>query len=254
MKELIDILKMTQSELHNYVTQELDNLGIRYIQKFGSYIMSQKIKGPLCFVAHMDTVGLRPPTDIKMKDGRISLNKKDQKDGLVLGGDDRCGVYLILKILKEYKNSSFIFTWNEEVGGVGVKTLINDFDRDHFKKVKLFIELDRKGNMEYVVYSNDSDKVNSWCESFGLRKSFGSYSDVYDITKAYKIPHINVGCGYYHAHTRNEYIVYEHVEKTFSVIIKMINNPIKRRYYVKNRYINLYDISIKELMKKYKLY
>ena len=94
-----NICKYGQKNLKKYVIKELQSMyedvhfekGFVYAQ--GSF--------PVLLVAHLDTVHDKTPSKIITNKGKIS-----SPDGI--GGDDRCGVYMILEIINKY-NCSVLF-------------------------------------------------------------------------------------------------------------------------------------------------
>lgn len=187
------------------------------------------IKGniPLCFVAHIDTVRTKKDKmNLKIENNIIT------NSGGILGADDRAGVYGLFKIyeslLDDREIPSFLFTNYEEVGGVGVKSFIDTYNK--LENVNLFIELDRRGTDEYVTYVDVSKEVENYIESFGFIPSVGSYSDIADLAEHYLIPAVNISIGYYSQHTNKERLVIDAMNMNIQRCIDMAHNPIEELY------------------------
>ena len=104
-----EILRMKQEELLKALNKYLNRVG--YCNKIlctDKYLFA---KGDIniMLVAHLDTVHKDVPTVYYDKEKKVLWSP----DGI--GGDDRCGVYAILEILKEYK-PYILFTTDEEKG------------------------------------------------------------------------------------------------------------------------------------------
>lgn len=125
MEKLLHLLKLTQNELKREIYHFLKEKKMNPICKDGFVYAEGDI--PILLVAHMDTVFKKPPTKI---------NYNEKKDLIYnphggLGGDDRCGVYAILKLLEKYK-PHILFTEDEEIGCIGetpMDTESDDWDK-----------------------------------------------------------------------------------------------------------------------------
>ena len=105
-KQFENICKLNQTELKEYVTFKLlathDD-----IHSFDGYVFA-KGTFPVLLIAHLDTVHETAPTEfVYSSDG----NEVTSPQGV--GGDDRCGVYMIFEILKKV-NCSVLFLEDEE--------------------------------------------------------------------------------------------------------------------------------------------
>ena len=91
-----EILRMRQKELKHYLSGYLKKAGYSVINKKG--FLYAKGEVPVLLVAHLDTVHQEKPSIIcRSEDGRYIMSPQG------IGGDDRCGVYMILQILNEVR-------------------------------------------------------------------------------------------------------------------------------------------------------
>ena len=91
-----DILRMRQKELKHYLSGYLKKEGYDVIGKKGYLYAKGDI--PVLLVAHLDTVHQELPSIIcRSDDGRYLMSPQG------IGGDDRCGVYIILQIINEVR-------------------------------------------------------------------------------------------------------------------------------------------------------
>lgn len=172
---------------------------------------------PIALVAHMDTVFENPPLEIYY----------DREAGVIWSpdggcGDDRAGVFAILKIVQSGLKPSVIFTTNEEMGGIGAEALVKDFPEAP-TKLNYLIELDRRGTNDCVFYECDNPTFVSYVESFGFIENFGSFSDISEICPAWGIAGVNLSVGYFNEHSVSETLHVNPLLKTISQVKKMLN-------------------------------
>lgn len=190
------ILKLTQDQLFDYVANRFPWAVIRekeYIFCPGNV--------PIMLVAHMDTVHHEPVKTICTSNGGNILMSPQG-----IGGDDRCGVYSLLKLSKSENRPSLLFTCDEEVGGLGAQGFSEDFAGEEDLKLKLIVELDRRGLNDAVYYETICHELEDYISTLGYITQNGTFSDISFIAPTLKVPAVNLSCGYYSAHTQGEYI------------------------------------------------
>ena len=110
---IIEICKLPQDKLKERLFVELQNLGYSPVNEDG-YIYAEGTH-PVLLMAHMDTVHHDNCTIVCVsEDGKYIMSPQG------IGGDDRCGIYMILQIVKDV-HCSVIFTEDEEIGCVGAR-------------------------------------------------------------------------------------------------------------------------------------
>jgi hypothetical protein len=214
MKEFVNICKKSQKDLKSYAYARLSKTHSKVIADRG-YIFAQG-SFPVLLVAHLDTVHINLPTEIlyDTETGAISA-----KNGI--GGDDRCGVYMILEIVKKH-NCSVLFCEDEEIGGIGAK----DFTESKLAKGLSFnyiIELDRKGSNDAVFYDCGNDEFTKFITKSFYKKAYGTFSDISIIAPALKCAAVNLSCGYYKAHTKDEYVVFSQMIQCIKEVCKILD-------------------------------
>lgn len=197
MEKLRKILMMSDMQLMLYLV----NLYKDTVTDYDNFIYVNGSNKDICVVAHIDTVRLHDNVILIEQDGIIR-----NKNG-ILGADDRAGVWACLQLHKKY-DVPILFTNYEESGCLGSYALTEQSCYDSlFEKTKMFIEIDRKGSNHFVTYQTMPDEIINYVKSFGYEEKWGSYSDIAILTKAYRIPSVNMATGYYNEHTANEYLV-----------------------------------------------
>ncbi len=171
---------------------------------------------PIALVAHMDTVFQKPPKDIYY----------DREMGVIWSpeggcGDDRAGVFAILKVIQSGLRPSVIFTTDEEVGGLGAEKLINDFPEAP-TQLNYIIQLDRRGTNDCVFYDCDNPQFVQYVESFGFIENYGSFSDISEICPAWGMAGVNLSIGYEDEHSVSETLHVNPLLKTISKVKSML--------------------------------
>ena len=226
---LLNILRMRTESLYWVLTEELKALGMKPEFDYDNWIYVDN-SSPIMLVAHIDTVSRNQKLKFRVKKDKIKARNS------VLGADDRAGVYAIMEILNICKSKnipmpSILFTNYEECGLIGVDDFIKAKKME--KNMNIFIEIDRKGENEFVFYSDTLPKeVEEWVTSFGFVEQWGSMSDVMSLTNEYKVPHVNVSVGYYEQHSKDEYLIISELETNINRVMEMILNPITELYEV----------------------
>jgi putative aminopeptidase FrvX len=193
-----------------------------------------------CVVAHTDTVHELDTINIRemmlpndQNELKLSLKAyNDNGNPTGIGGDDKCGVFICLELLKELDNVKAAFFVSEETGCHGS----NNADKEFFSNVGYVLQFDAPGNWmvsEYCMgvklfdkkseFFNKCDKVLT--EGFNKRNKYQShpYTDVYALKKQFDFSCINFAVGYYNYHTKNEYVVIDDVFNSLNIARNMIN-------------------------------
>lgn len=157
-----------------------------------------------CLVAHIDTVCHNTVIAYEVDDILINLNNGP------LGGDDRCGVY-ILDYFREFYPYKFHFLYTdlEEVGGIGATEAVLYLQKNKWN-ITCFYEFDRQGRDEAVFYTQQPHNLIKKISRF-YKIATGSFSDISILSPLLHIPAVNLSCGYYNQHTEQEFVIKGHV-------------------------------------------
>lgn len=237
-KEFEKICKMSQASLKNHVRQRLQKTHGTILNRDG-YVYAQG-KFPVLLVAHLDTVHEKLPNMFmySKKNNRVS-----SPNGI--GGDDRCGVYMIFKILEKF-NCSVLFCEDEEVGCVG-SSKFADSELARNLEFNYIIEFDRANANDAVFYSCANDEFEDFITKEFYKTAYGSYSDICEIAPALGCAAVNLSCGYYAAHTKNEYVILSEMERSIKEACKILERTTEadKFEYVEalSRYGSLYSFN-----------
>ena len=192
------ICQMSQDNLKKFVSKELKATHDKIIAGDG-YVYAQGTF-PVLLVAHLDTVHSKLPSVITYDEKSDSLSSPQG-----IGGDDRCGVYMILEIIKHF-NCSVLFCEDEEIGCIGAEKFIKT-DLAKTLEFNYIIEFDRKGKDDAVFYNCNNEAFEKFITEKFYKTAWGSFSDISVLAPFLKCAAVNLSCGYYNAHTTNEYVV-----------------------------------------------
>ena len=223
MTTLENIIYPTQKKLFRYLKKQFHK---NTVSVKGKYIL---VKGtaPIMLVAHLDTVHMNPVKIIcKNRDGSVWMSPEG------IGGDDRCGVYGILKVYESAKVKPWLlFTCDEEIGCVGAGVFADDLARRNYlpkdlKKIKCIIEIDRRGSNDAVFYGCDNTDFEAYVNSKGFKTAIGSFSDICYVAPELGVAAVNLSSGYYNAHTEHEFIVVPELEWVIEKVIEMVEESV----------------------------
>ena len=239
-----------EHKMSSFIKDYLRKNDINDFKVLGNQIYRILPNTPLV-AAHMDQVGSKP-----LK--KLSYNKelKALYGNVNIGADDKNGIWIILNLLKTKKDLSFIFSDQEEAGG-NIDEIFYKLDDELIKSIKYCLVFDRRNGSDIIGtinnycnadFENDIAKIG---KDFNYKISSGIWSDC-DIISNW-VPCINLSCGYYRAHSDQEYTVIDELLNSFkfgSKIIDTLDKTYERvdhmKYSLKGKYnwrhgINTFD-------------
>ena len=262
---LEDLLRMNQDSLFQHVLTSF--LELKSKKNF-SMVLDKEfiyIKGtvPVMIVTHLDTFHERGYGLYDIDPHKAPAYDEDKiicfdlKHRLMwspegLGADDRAGVFMAMMLLKKEEEEipSFLFTRDEEIGGLGAKAFVERYKIGDIPidDLKYIMQLDRMGHRDCVFYSCDNFKFKKYVESFGYVTTKGSFSDISVICPSIGIAGVNLSVGYYDEHTFAEHLGFNDLDDNYLRVESMIEDAknIKNVYkYIpkktKVKYLEDYD-------------
>ena len=224
------ILKLPQEKLKNTLHHELKKLG--YKPKNRKKYLYAEGTVPVLLIAHLDTVHLNTPQHICYSYLDTSPIFSDQSQPHILmspqgiGGDDRCGVYMIMEVIKKVK-CHVLFCEDEEIGGLGASAFTRSIIRP---EVNYIIGLDRRGANDAVFYDCDNPEFTDFVTQFGFEEEMGSFSDISIVAPHLQIAAVNLSVGFYNEHTKYEYIDMNVVRTNIDRVIQMVNTEVTQPF------------------------
>ena len=152
----------------------------------------------------------------------------------VLGGDDKCGIFIALKVAELLPDVplKMLFTVQEESGCIGISHFINH-NLDFLRDVKYSLTIDRRDG-DNLLWSqcgkrSCSDEFAAKLSREGVKAGIpvklmdGSIADVIHIRN--HVPNsVNMSAGYYNAHSSEEYIIPSEVDKIIDWVKNILTN------------------------------
>jgi len=238
---------LTENNIEHYV----DNKMNIYATKKETSDLPEDFFFP-CVISHTDTVHHLDKINIeemmlKNSQGELKSSLKAFNDeGLPtgIGGDDKCGVFACLTLLKELPYLKAAFFVAEETGCHGS----NAADKNFFENVGYGIQFDAPENWMITEkcfgqllfdrgteFFEKVDKVLTEGMNWDQKQYMvHPYTDVYALRTKFDFACINFSIGYYDYHTRDEYVVIEDVFNGIEMGRKMINELGYKLHYKKS--------------------
>lgn len=147
-----------------------------------------------------------------------------------LGADDKCGVWIALKLLKELDAVKVAFFVGEEIGCIGSSSVSLDF----FSDCRFVLQADRRGAHDIItciggteLCSADFLTATSY-EAYGYTPTTGLITDVGELKeRGLPISCINVSCGYYEPHTEREIVIWSDMVNTLNFFRHVCNTCVE---------------------------
>jgi hypothetical protein len=218
---------MPQLELKKYLFKKLRKSHGEVEWRDG--FLYAKGEFPVLLVAHMDTVHKETVKEVICSDGKINSPQG-------IGGDDRCGIYMILEIVKRY-NCSVLFCEDEETGGRGA-TKFTKSDCSMDVNANYIVELDRRGSTDAVFYECDNPEFTDFiCKEY-FKEAYGTFSDISVVAPHLGLAAVNLSSGYYNAHTTSEYVVEEDIDNIVIEVFGLLDRTDETKFeYIEEKHI-----------------
>lgn len=254
LKKVLSVPSKTYREdlMIDFITTWLEKNNIPfYVDQFYNIYATKQTDKDIeyfpCVVSHTDTVHnidsinvveeMLPNAQNEIKLSLKAYNNDGNPTGI--GGDDKCGIFGCLELLKELPNLKAAFFVAEETGCKG------SFNSDplFFENVGYAIQFDAPENnmiseflMGKPMFKRDSDFFTIGSEL--LTEHFPKdtkyhkhpYTDIYPLNQKFGLSCFNISIGYYNYHTRNEYVVVEDTYNGIKVGKLMIEKLGYNRY------------------------
>ena len=177
------------------------------------------------FAAHLDTVS---SGDANVPNTLITSGHIVTAENHQLGADDGAGIYILLELMRHKVPGRFVFTRGEEVGGLGARYLADNFDFSPYKRSICF---DRAGTSEIITVQGGERLASSeFAEALSVafqeqdllyvESDRGVFTD--NALWGDKVPcNVNLSCGYFSQHSKNEHLDLTHLEALAAAVIKI---------------------------------
>ena len=243
--EFVQICKLSAKKLKQYLSGEMKKIYGKDNTVIGDGYIYCRGDIPVLLTAHMDTVHKKLVTDYYEdiqtdKNGKVTHTISSPQG---IGGDDRCGIYAILKVIESGYLPYVLFCEDEEIGGIGSSKFCKTKYITELSNMKFLIELDRANSNDLVFYSNANQDWINWVEDeTNWIKSWGTFSDISHLSPACEVSSVNLSCGYYKAHTVYEYVIMEELLETIEMTKHLLeaSEKVETFEYIEKKYNNKY--------------
>lgn len=239
MKLFQKICKMKQSQLKRWLSKRYQDSEYIIHNENGFLYLEPKVNAvPICLVAHMDTVHKEQPREFVIEK---HPNQTVLSSPQGIGGDDRCGIYMIVSLLDAGYRPHVIFVEDEEIGCVGARLFAGSTYPSKME-INFIVELDRRGSNDAVYYDCDVPEFEEFItQTTGFKTAEGSFTDICKIAPEVGVAAVNLSCGYYKEHSLEHYVVWEEMQNTLLQVIKLLTiESIKFKYVEHTGYSNSY--------------
>lgn len=215
-------------DLYQWITGQMaEYYGKENIVATGTYLFCVgNCSAMLC--AHLDTVHKKQPKTFVEVGNKISSPQG-------IGGDDRCGVYAVLSVLKKLeptgKKPFLFFSTDEEIGGASTKKAAEEV-KNRIAPVGFMIELDRANAVDSVYYKCDNKEFKKWIDGYGFTEAQGSFTDICTLCDAWDLAGVNLSVGYYNAHQLSEYVIFDELEATIEKVFNIVSDAKDDRIFL----------------------
>lgn len=201
-----------------------------------------------CAVAHMDTVH-RDQVDLIDED--VSLEIIEEKiDGKTfmwafhplkqkltgIGGDDKCGVYICLRLLEKMDNLKCAFFVEEEIGMKGSQECSVEF----FEDVGYALQFDAptadwfsQTCSGYQLWTDEYfEVIGSVLNEYNVKNiSTDPFTDVVQLRKKFDFCCSVLPTGYHNQHSEKEYVIKEETENCVNLAVDFITKLGSKKYF-----------------------
>ena len=273
-KELKSMINLFSVQSYSKQEQDIRNFILKQLKGRKDLLIETDLSGNLlitkgklkkdefypCLMAHMDTVfpktnGYKVNKHIDPKGNTIlyatcypriiseykydagfasKIENKVSSDKTGIGGDDKCGIWIGLKLLNELPKVKVVFTVQEETGGQGTY----DLDLKFFEDVGYIIEGDRRGNSDVItkIFDNNCSQdfvetITPLMDKFGYGEENGMFTDIDVLLDSdVGVSCINVSVGYYNPHSNDEFVVVEDLLEATQFIKECVKTLGNNKY------------------------
>lgn len=188
------------------------------------------------FSCHTDTVAItdgRQTLHYDPTTGLAQLSKRSRQRSRCLGADDTIGVFLMCQMIARRIPGHYVFHYGEESGGIGSSALVAGVEPLWLQSFDRIIAFDRKGTSDVITWQGYGQ-----CCSDTFARALASALNTAEPTCQYAPSDrgvytdsaeyvsvigecTNISVGYYHEHTRREYVDTAHVLRLLKALVRV---------------------------------
>lgn len=226
--------ELTLSQLYNHIKRDGYDISLDHMDNI--FVKNKNQENKILVVAHLDRVLTLEPRLFRYEDEPNHIYG-------AYGWDDRAGIIAALELFSN-NDIDLLFTTGEESGCVGAKQI----NPNKIRQYNLVFELDRHGSHDFinecasgVLCNDDFTKAITYhvgTKGYNLKPTEGVYTDIAILREKNETAQMfYMSCGYYHEHSKDEYLVMSElvsaIEKAQIIIDYVNENPDVIKPFVK---------------------
>ncbi len=182
-----------------------------------------------CIVAHIDEVHKKHTCNFRLIEVNDIIMGYDVKacDHAGIGADDKNGIWVALRCLERFPAIKVAFFVGEEIGCVGSRSANMEF----FNDTRYVLQCDRKGSSDFITAAGGVELCSSeFAQAVNLsawkyKEGSGLTTDVMTLKqRGLEVSCCNISCGYYNAHTKDEYTVFSELQHCLDFVCHIIED------------------------------
>ena len=230
LKALYNINSKSGSEerMKAFVRQQLADLQLVIEEdEIGNlFITKGEAQNYPCVTAHLDEVHEKSPYRIVEEASGI-FGEDENGKMMGIGADDKNGLWIIIKLLHEVPILKVaLFVEEEKNGEIPGCRGSKACSLHHFDVALYVLAVDRRGRSDVVVNGLGGVKLCDadfppahLLEEYGYECVDGGKTDVVELKmRGLEVPCCNISCGYYNAHTAEEYTNVLHLQNAHAFV------------------------------------
>lgn len=230
-----------EASMSLYICKVLDELDVGYyIDDFANIIVKKGTSETYpCFCSHLDTVHLYPKGYQLMmrkdKSTTFAYAIDNDRKSVGVGGDDKCGIFICLQLLRTLDNVKIVFFSQEESGGIGSANI----DLSFFDDCCFLGGIDRWNGKDFInKYFGDyttskafRKAISDTLKTRGYSCNTGLFTDCFNVQqRGLELSCFNVSCGYYSHHSNNEYVDLNELYNSYLLCKELSNITYQYKY------------------------
>ena len=220
-----------EQEIKSFVMKCLKDVPLQFAtDDIGNvYITKGEVSSYPCVAAHLDEIHIPCQREV-IVDGDTIYTVDADNNRVGCGADDKNGIWIVLHLLRtEPTLKAILFVQEEKQGDMPGCQGAKVCDLTFFKDVRYIIECDRKDAHDVVRCGKgtmlcDEDFIpKNLLQKYDYQMVDGGKTDVVELKmRGIEIPVCNISCGYYNAHTTDEYTQFSELQKCLSFVKEIV--------------------------------
>ena len=214
-----------------WIARHFNDAEISFDEYANMYVTKGKASAYPCIVAHVDQVhDYNENFRVVEVEGKLFGMDHVEMERVGVGGDDKCGVYLAMRMFELLDAVKLVFFKDEEIGCLGSGKANMDF----FNDCAFVLQGDRRSlTTDFITHTNGTKccskkflkAIRPTLSKYGYTENYGTITDVGELkNKGLDISCANVSCGYFDAHTKWEYVDIDLLENCENLFYDLCTN------------------------------